>query len=403
MYTVTEHGGLTRVVNNAPYAGLRNQASDRTFDRIIERLAADVDVVHVQHLTFLSCTFRVRAPIVWTLHDAWAWCAAGGLLLRRGAPCDGPSSECAACASAWARDTPAVTTALAAAGRLGRLISPTRLHAAWQRVPARVRARVTGGAAPALSGSALAARQANILAFAQRCARIVSPSRWLAEAARAHGVPVTDILPHGFESPPGLDRPDPGAGGAPPATPPAPRPMPASPHPFVFLGTLAPHKGPHLVQEAWRRAGVANPLRIHGPPGPDAAYVAGIPHHGRLEPMDVLRVLRGAQALVLGSVWPENAPLVILEARAAGCPVIAPAIGGIPELVADGVDGWLYPPGDVPALAARLRHAADAPRPLVRPPPSFAAHLDAIEALYGAVGAPTRSAVHTYRRARAGV
>lgn len=386
MYTRTDTPGLTRVANNAPYAGLRRGASDPQIDRVIAELARGVDVVHAQHLAFASASFRVDAPLVWTLHDAWGWCAAGGLLLREGQPCDGPDSGCAACASAWAHDTPALATALGVAGRVGRWVDPARLQAAWRRVPARVRARVTGGAAPPLSTEDVQRREATIRAFAGRCARIVSPSRWLADAARRAGVAVTDVVPHGVD-PVRSDHPDLlGAGGGPPATPPGlarGSAAPDDPRPFVFLGTLAPHKGPHLVRAAWARAGVAAPLRIHGPPGPDAAYVAALPNDGPVASDAVPALLAGARALVLGSVWPENAPLVVLEARAAGCPVIAPAIGGLPELVEPGVDGWLYPPGDVEALAGCLRAAAAAAPP-VRAPPTFAAHLDRIEAVYAA-------------------
>lgn len=51
----------------------------------------------------------------------------------------------------------------------------------------------------------------------------------------------------------------------------------------------------------------------------------------------------------------ESSPNVILEAWAAGRPVVATRVGGVPELVRDGADGLLVPPGDPPALAAALR------------------------------------------------
>jgi glycosyltransferase involved in cell wall biosynthesis len=46
--------------------------------------------------------------------------------------------------------------------------------------------------------------------------------------------------------------------------------------------------------------------------------------------------------------------LVALEAMASGTPVIASHVGGLPEVVQDGVTGFLVPPGDVPALHDRL-------------------------------------------------
>jgi colanic acid/amylovoran biosynthesis glycosyltransferase len=47
-------------------------------------------------------------------------------------------------------------------------------------------------------------------------------------------------------------------------------------------------------------------------------------------------------------------PVVLMEAMAAGVPVIATRIAGIPELVEDGVTGYLTPPGDAATLAARI-------------------------------------------------
>lgn len=362
MYATREEPGVVRIANNAPYAGARRAAGDAAVDRIVGEALARFrpDVVHVQHLQGLSVGVPLPAPTVWTLHDAWAWCAAGGLLSRDGAPCDGPSAACAPCASAWVRDPPAVEGALAVAGRVGRFVRPERLHGLWQALPASLRARVVGARPAPVTAPQIAARAEAVRAFARRCARLVSPSRWLADAAARQGLPRPEVIPHGVDAA-GLPR----RGGG----------------PLLFLGTLAPHKGPHLVVEAWRRAGLDVPLRVHGPPGPDPAYVAALPHDGPVDAADVPALLAGARALVMGSTWPENAPLVALEARAAGCPVVAPRLGGLPELVEEGVDGFLYRPGDPNDLAVAMRRVCERALP-VRTPATFGAHLDSLIVLY---------------------
>jgi glycosyltransferase involved in cell wall biosynthesis len=66
------------------------------------------------------------------------------------------------------------------------------------------------------------------------------------------------------------------------------------------------------------------------------------------------RFLQQAAVFVLPS-YVEGMPMSVLEAMAAGLPVITTPVGGIPEAVTDGVEGFLVPPGDVSALAARLQ------------------------------------------------
>ncbi len=68
---------------------------------------------------------------------------------------------------------------------------------------------------------------------------------------------------------------------------------------------------------------------------------------------DVPAILADTQLNALTSDW-EGLPGAILEAMAAGCPVVATHVGGVPELVVEGETGLLIPPGDAPALAAAL-------------------------------------------------
>jgi glycosyltransferase involved in cell wall biosynthesis len=75
---------------------------------------------------------------------------------------------------------------------------------------------------------------------------------------------------------------------------------------------------------------------------------------------DVLTLFRAADAVVLSSSW-ENFPHTVVEALAVGTPVVATAVGGVPEVVRDGENGLLVPPRDAGALAAALRRLVDEP------------------------------------------
>jgi glycosyltransferase involved in cell wall biosynthesis len=68
---------------------------------------------------------------------------------------------------------------------------------------------------------------------------------------------------------------------------------------------------------------------------------------------DVPRLLDAVDGLALPSLY-EGMPLTVIEASAVACPVVATAVDGTPEVIEDGVTGWLVPPEDSPALARAL-------------------------------------------------
>lgn len=69
---------------------------------------------------------------------------------------------------------------------------------------------------------------------------------------------------------------------------------------------------------------------------------------------DVHELLRGTDVFVLSSYTVECLPFALLEAMAAGRPAVCTAVGGIPEMIEDGVTGYLVPPRDARALADKL-------------------------------------------------
>jgi glycosyltransferase involved in cell wall biosynthesis len=70
---------------------------------------------------------------------------------------------------------------------------------------------------------------------------------------------------------------------------------------------------------------------------------------------DVDGELAAMDAFVLPSLYGEGLPMVVLEAMAAGVPIVATRVEGTPEAIRDGQDGLIVAPGDPVALAAAIR------------------------------------------------
>ena len=100
------------------------------------------------------------------------------------------------------------------------------------------------------------------------------------------------------------------------------------------------------------------------------------------------QALAQIDVLVVPSTWHENAPFVVLEARAAGLPVLASRFGGLVEVVQDGIDGDLFAPGEAADLARCMQRLLDEPdrlaryRSAVQPPKTLAAAVSEFERIY---------------------
>lgn len=167
---------------------------------------------------------------------------------------------------------------------------------------------------------------------------------------------------------PNFHEPDPGAAGPGAADPGGTDPARGDGAAAVlYVGRLATEKGVEvLMAAAARQPGL---VRIAGD-GPLAARVrraadAGdVVYLGRISAPAVRTELRRARALVVPSLWFEGFPLVVLEAYAAGTPVIASRLGSLGEIVEDGMTGLLVPPNDPVELGTRIRWATDHPAEL---------------------------------------
>jgi glycosyltransferase involved in cell wall biosynthesis len=131
---------------------------------------------------------------------------------------------------------------------------------------------------------------------------------------------------------------------------------------LLFVGRLAPVKGLRVLLEGFEIARAAVPgitLTVIGD-GPDrpwldqtAQRIGGISVLGYRSQQEVAQALGQSDVLVLPS-FAEGVPVALMEAMASARPVIATRVGGVAELVEDGLSGKLVAPGDAQALAEAM-------------------------------------------------
>ena len=368
-YSVREdvQDGLRVVRVNNTFAATR-RFEDTYRNDAIGAIARDLidswrpDVAHIHHLTCLSTTIPATLaargiPVFHTLHDYWLMCHRGQLLDTAFRVCDGPGvSGCAACLGV-AGSVPA--SALAAAGALRQI--ERRLPAVLGEPLGRASRRLAAG----LATEGAAARESKARADHMRevCShvtRFLAPSAHMRDRFVGFGVPASRIVVsgYGFDARPfrGLVRT-------------------AAPHLRIgFLGSLMVSKAPHVLLEAFallpRGAATVTlygaPVAYHGDNSYRQALVpllarSGVRLAGPIAHQAVARTLADLDVLVVPSIWPENSPLVIREAFLAGVPVVASRIGGILELVQDGVNGLLFEAGNAEDLRRVLQRFIDEP------------------------------------------
>lgn len=148
--------------------------------------------------------------------------------------------------------------------------------------------------------------------------------------------------------------PDDVAGSATPDHP-ALKALPREPY-WLFVGTLSRNKGIDVLLSAYERVRDAPPLVMIGARWPDtpAEFPRGsvvlhdLPHGA------VMAAWSRASLGIVPSVFPDPCPTVALEAMAAGVPLVASRIGGLPDIVVDGETGRLVPAREPAALGAAL-------------------------------------------------
>ncbi len=309
---VEYRGDLTAIDRlRAAWRSVYHVESGRKMGRLLRDFAPDVVHFHSvhHHLTMaaVEACEKARVPIVWTLHDYRTVCPATSLL--RG------DEVCERCAG-------------------GRF---------WHCVAGRCKSGE-------LSRGVAATVESYVSRWRRSLERVdcyVAPSRFLAETVLRMGLPARriEVVPNPIWGPPATDRPA------------------RRGDDLLFVGRLSPEKGVDTLVRAVSRLDDAV-LRVVGD-GPERERLEALAHETRakvvfdgwLDTQQVAGRMRSAALLCVPSVWYENCPGVVLEAMAAGLPVVASDLGGLTELLEWGKAGWLVAPGDVDAWVEALREA----------------------------------------------
>lgn len=306
------------------------------FDAILA--AERPDIVHLQHLMGLPVDLVEKLlaegiPYVITLHDYWYGCANAQLLTNYDASlCAGPNARFTNC---------------------GRC--------------ALARAGIGGPAAAGWLPAPLMARRYRLLhQVFTGASRVVASTPFVLRAYQEMGFPTEQarVLPLG------IDVSDEDVAAARRAR--AQR-APGGPFRLGYVGGLSRQKGVHHLVAAVNRLPEDVTCAIYGPTDAFPDYAAelrrlathpGIRFMGPVGRAALWPALGELDVLVAPTLWYETYALIVHEAFAAGVPVVASRIGVLPDVVRDGVDGYLFPPGDASELSAILRRLKDQPAQL---------------------------------------
>jgi glycosyltransferase involved in cell wall biosynthesis len=324
------------------------------FQRILDEERPDV--LH-QHALTSACSARLirlakdrGIPIVFTYHTATVSCQRGTLLEWGRQPCDGRTSV--------ARCTPCTLHALGLDPATSGLVGRTP-EIAGELIGV---AGLGGGAWTALRMRSLMRRRTEHLTqLLTQVDMFVALTPWVRELLRLNGVPdsrITDSAHGVFQM---------RSGSTPAATV-----RSGDTFRIAHLGRLEPGKGTRLLIDAVRSIpDVSLSLDIFGvvQNAADAerlfelqALAAADPRIRFLPALahaDVVDTLAAYDLVVVPSQLCETGPLVVLEAFAAGVPVLGSSLGGIADKVAHGTNGWLVqPPASLDAWRAALSRCA---------------------------------------------
>ncbi|MBZ0286040.1 MAG: glycosyltransferase family 4 protein, partial [Anaerolineae bacterium] len=151
--------------------------------------------------------------------------------------------------------------------------------------------------------------------------------------------------------------------------------LPSQTHDLIYVGVLIPRKGVHYLLKAftplaevyldahlWIVGSADNPVYAESlkQQVAESGLNDRVTFTGKMAQAELAQLFGRCRALVLPSSS-EGLPRVIIEAMLMALPVVATRVSGIPDVIQEGVNGYLVPPDDVPALANALRAVLENP------------------------------------------
>ncbi len=290
---------------------LEDKYKDSNIDHLYRQYVKKInpDIVHIQHLSHLSTNIinitkdELDIPIVFTIHDFWMYCVRGQLIQSNNTICNGPEiKKCSNCLY--------------------------YLHTNPEEVR-KYREHME-----------------NII---RKIDIFLAPSKFIKQFYEKMNVPSERIVysRYGFRKDlikfrkrifHSNDKIS-----------------------FGFVGRIIPTKGIHILIKSFASIKNKNDakLLIYGDAGKAYQFLKDLADEntyfkGKFDNDDIDHVLDAIDILIVPSIWYENSPLVIQEAFLKGIPVITSNIGGMAELVKDGVNGFLFDVGSIEKLKEKI-------------------------------------------------
>lgn len=362
--------------------GVPDEIAAGNFRAIVEKLRPHIVHLHARTAAvserLIDAARSIGAAVVFTYHTPTVSCARGTMMLFGERPCDGTIQvqRCTACALAGL-GAPKPLARMATNLLSGRKsLAADRGGPSFLRVPGLI----------AGSGERFAA-------LIGKTDHVVAVCEWVRDVLVRNGVPSDKIT----LSRQGLSQLSTDAHTR--ATPETHESLR-----IAYFGRIDRAKGPDLLARALKLIPDApvtiDIFAIRQAVGFDSDYAwlkAAADSDKRLSIRAAVRPDRviGAMAeydlIAIPSRWLETGPLVVLEAFAAGVPVLGASLGGIAELVRDGVDGALVAPDDPAAWAAAIANLARNPDLIgamqhnITAPRSMDSVVDEMISLYGRI------------------